>query len=123
MNKETIQARRAAGQLARARLRARLAQGPVSPDELPGHLGMLRNDFKRFLRSMAEMGEIERDGDGNWRLVKPGTFAGERMTVAQRRKQYRALQAPPDGGRVVPARQIGMRRDPLVAALFGPSTH
>ena len=84
--------------------------------EIMAEMGLTDSTACRYLNYLAEMGEVcrcEERGPSNrqiWRLGSDG--------------------APPDkkergnafsGAKVVPARQVGMWRDPLDVALFGPA--
>jgi hypothetical protein len=95
---------------------ALLAKKPMTVAELMVETGLQDSTACRYMNYLAEMGEAcrcEERGPSNrqiWRLGSDG--------------------APPDkkergnafsGAKVVPARQVGMWRDPLDVAFFGPA--
>ena len=97
------------------RIRELLGKSRLSVVDLARVLRINSNTVYGYLRYMAEMGEVRRSGEFDtehrekWEL---GAEDPEKLNVTEKR---------PIGAVVVPARQVGMWRDPLDVALFGPA--
>jgi len=91
--------------------------GQMTRGRLAAELGIALNTLDTYLRYMRnELGMIRQigkylDGRPLWEL---GQDTGERRTNAPVKELHKQQQ-------VVPAQQVGMWRDGLVAALFGPA--
>jgi predicted ArsR family transcriptional regulator len=96
------------------RFRELLAVRPMTVNELADVVQLPPNTVYQYLCQMAEDGEAQRQGEGavgrrtRWIL---GAEEGEREDHAPRTQ----------GAVIVPAVQVGMWRDPLDVALFGPA--
>lgn len=93
------------------------AQGPMTTVEMIAALGVNRSTGFAYLRKLRADGKVyltddKRDGLGLYALgTEPSlTCSDEEVDAAMELKQY-----------VARAGQVGMWRDPLVAALFGPA--
>lgn len=107
-------ARRAA---AIEQVRTLLAAQPLSCSDVATQLGMPSNTIYRYLCLMEEVGEVYRleghDGNGRkiWALdSEDHQAATDRAHAEHARRAW-----------IVPARQVGMWRDSLDVALFGPA--
>lgn len=94
-------------------IRELLANGPMTAHDIGAQLGISRTGVRRFLRYMAnDLREVRKTGEQAdrrrdlWEL-------GENPEVVDPQVEQQA--------QTVPARQVGMWRDSLVAALFGPA--
>jgi hypothetical protein len=88
---------------------------PLSAVDLAKVLRINSNTAYGYLRYMAEMGEVRRTGkfDASRReLWELGAEDPARLEVREARS---------NGATIVPACQVGMWRDPLDVALFGPA--
>jgi len=93
-----------------------LAVKPHTVVEIAAALNVKEGMAHRYLAYLAEMGEACRQaerGPNNRQIWQAG-----RDGVAK--DEHRPSTAF-SGAKVVPARQVGMWRDPLVAAMFGPA--
>jgi DNA-binding CsgD family transcriptional regulator len=92
-----------------------LGKANLSVVDLARVLRINSNTVYGYLRYMAEMGEVRRSGEFDadrrekWEL---GAEDPGKLNVTEKR---------PIGAVIVPARQVGMWRDPLDVALFGPA--
>jgi hypothetical protein len=96
------------------RIRELLALKKMAVVHVAGALGIGEGTAYGYLRFMAELGEARRSGkhdEANRQLWELGREAFDGETP-----EHDAQSAW-----VVPARQMGMQRDPLVEALFGPA--
>lgn len=109
--------RRALARERRAVLLKRLAIGPTDLTDLATLLGSItQRELLSLLRTMRQQGLTER-GDGDiWRAT--GRTAPLLRKTGPQGPRRPSLSEP--FIRCVPAEQIGMHRDILVAALFGP---
>lgn len=98
-------------------MRELLGKQPMSCGGLSAALGLPSGTIYGYLRYLESEGEVylthmvDEEGRKTWAIDN------EELRVATDRK-------PVDYGQrawTVPARQMGMQRDPLVAALFGPA--
>lgn len=94
-----------------ARVRAMLAAGPVTAHAVCVELGMARGAGHRLLKHLAVHDE-----------------AHPMRAFDEKRRELWAAGPGEDQGKgeavkitTVPAQQVGVHRDPLVAALFGPA--
>lgn len=97
----------------RDRILALLGPGPQKTDALAHALDVSGETLRGLLRTLRETNQVERVG-GAWALT--GLPAAPKKHVAPR------LEVVDKRVRIVPARQIGVARDALVAALFGNGT-
>jgi hypothetical protein len=104
----------AARDRAMKRIRELLAKGPMSVGPLAADLGLTSPTVYSYLCDMAEDGITRRVGDPFARrpLWELGQEVPERLNSNGMR---------PHGAVIVPARQVGMKRDPWDVALFGPA--
>jgi hypothetical protein len=96
------------------KIRPLLAEKRMCVADIASHLGLAEGTTYGYLRFMAELGEARRSGEideGNRHLWELG------------REEFDGEDPDPQrhGAWIAPARQMGMWRDPLVAALFGPA--
>lgn len=96
------------------RIRELLGKAQLSVVDLARVLGLNSNTVYGYLRYMAEMGEVRRSGEFDVDRREKWKLGAEDPAKLQKQ------EAKPQGAVVVPARQVGMVRDALVAALFGP---
>lgn len=95
---------------------ALLAEKPMTVAEIMAALNLKDGTACRYLNYLAEMGEACRQaerGPNNrqiWQLGRDGA-------PADKKERGNAFS----GATVVPARQVGMWRDPLQVAFFGPA--
>lgn len=107
-------ARRAA---AIERVRALLTEQPRSCFDLAAVTGIPSGTMYRYLCHMKEEGEAYQMDALDDRGRKTWAIDSEALQMAT----DRAAAEHSKRAWIVPARQIGMPRDPLVAALFGPA--
>ena len=107
----------AARTAAMERVRVLLAERPLSNFDISARLGIPSGTVYAYLREMEENGEAykmdghDERGRKRWALdSEDHQAATDRAQAEQARRAWK-----------VPARQVGMQRDPLVAALFGPA--
>lgn len=111
-------ARRALRETSIERIRVLLAQGPLSTTEVQQDLRVSPSSAYAFLQHMArnlrEVRKSGKDAKGRdlWELGEDLTLASSDQILDAKFAQRRIT---------VPARQMGMPRDHLVAALFGPA--
>lgn len=93
-----------------------LAEKPRTVIEMAADLSIPWNTVYGYMRFMQEVGDAHQTGefDGGRREF----WAAGR---ANQGEVLETLDANPRRAWIVPARQMGMPRDPLVAALFGPA--
>jgi hypothetical protein len=85
---------------------------PLTTDELNKELGLERYTLVSYLRYMRKEQRLIRQlADGKWEMGEDPALPSVDADDGEGAKQQH----------VVPARQVGMRRDVLVAALFGPA--
>lgn len=101
------------------RIRVLLADGPLSTTEARQALGLSPSSAYAFLQHMASnLREVRKStmkdvkGRDLWELGEDLTLASSDQVLDAKFAQRRIT---------VPARQMGMPRDHLVAALFGPA--
>lgn len=113
---ETQVARREA---AMKTVRELLAKKPQSAFDLSAHLHAPSSTIYGYLRSMEAFGEVyQMDGvDSRGRK----TWAVELRSIEPSADKAWAEHA--SRARIVKAEQVGIPRDPFVAALFGPAQH
>lgn len=109
--------RTAAREAAMTKAQELLANGPLTAADLIARLGVNRSTGFAYLRKLRAAGKVhatdeKRDGLALYALgAEPGlACSDEEIDAAFELKQY-----------VARAGQVGMWRDPLVAALFGPA--
>lgn len=99
------------------RIRELLTEKPQSRAELAAVLGIPSGTVYGYLCSLQEMDEVyqmdhtDEKGRKVWAADGAAQQAGASRGAAEHTKR----------AWIVPARQMGMPRDPLVAALFGPA--
>jgi predicted ArsR family transcriptional regulator len=98
-----------------ARFRELLAVRPMTVNELAAVVQLPPNTTYQYLCQMAEDGEAQRQGEG----------AVGRQTRwilgADKDAQDESHPSRAHGAVIVPARQVGMKRNPWDVALFGPA--
>lgn len=97
------------------RIRDLLSKAPLSVVDLARVLKINANTVYGYMRFMAEMGDARRSG---------GTDADGREQWELGPEDPARLQSQevrPHGGVVVKEWQLNLKRDPLVAAFFGPA--
>jgi len=94
---------------------ALLARKRATVVEVQAEIGMSEDTTYRYLRIMAEAGQAHRTDE----------MVGKRFLWALGAKPVQADQPKPApafaGARIVPARQVGMKRHPQDVAFFGPA--
>lgn len=95
-----------------------LQEGPKTVGELLAVVGGLRPTFSNYLNHMHKTLRVIRM-TGQYRNRGEIWMLGADPALPNPDDELDDLIAPKRG--IHPARQIGMRRDPLVAALFGPA--
>lgn len=95
-----------------------LRERPMTAGELLAVVGGLRPTFSNYLNHMHKTLRLIRM-TGEYRNRGEIWALGADPTLPDLDDELDTLIAPKRG--VHPARQLGMRRDPLVAALFGPA--
>jgi AraC-like DNA-binding protein len=100
------------------RIRALLAERQMAVADIAGQLGLKRPTVYRYMCYLDEMGEAHRTVMQGGR--QPEMWAAGRAPL-QEATAEELEEVEPSRAWIVPARQIGMQRDPLVAALFGPA--
>lgn len=99
------------------RIRKMLADQSMSCFDLSAELGIPSGTVYGYLRNLEEQGEVyqlehlDDRGRKAWALDSEAQQAATDRVAAEHAKR----------AWIVPARQIGMHRDELVAALFGPA--
>lgn len=99
------------------RIRELLGKAKLSVVDLARVLRINSNTVYGYLRYMAEMGEVRRSGEFDAERREKWELGAEDPVKLQKQ------EVKPQGAVIVPARQVGMSRDGLVAALFGPAKH
>lgn len=97
------------------RIRELLTEKRMSAYDLAAVLGLSSGLVYDFLRSMAEIGVARRSGSydaGRRELWELGAEEPSKLEVHAMR---------PHGAVIVPAVQLGVKRDPLDVAFFGPA--
>lgn len=107
-------ARRAA---AIEQVRALLAEQAMSCFDLSARLGIPARTVYGYLTHLQDMGEVYQMDSLDDRGRKTWALDDEEQQVATDRAQAEHAKR----AWIAPARQIGIPRDPLVAALFGPA--
>lgn len=99
-------------------IRALLAVKQITAPDLIQELGLTRNTAHAHLAYLDELGEAHKTGkrDAQHRYL----WAAGRAPLEQD-EELEPEEVEPVRVTTVQACQIGMRRDPLVAALFGPA--
>lgn len=98
------------------RVRELLADKPMSSVELAVCVGVPTTTMNGYLYHLADLGEVRRVSGGERRTK---SWAADEQSIeesAEKAKSEHALRA-----RIVRASQVGMQRDSLVQALFGPA--
>ena len=96
------------------RIRALLAEQPMSVGAIASDLGLNTGTVYGYLCFLAELGEARRAG-------VPGARRPLWELGVEDAAKLEAHAMRPQGVVVVPAVQMGMWRDPLDVALFGPA--
>jgi hypothetical protein len=96
------------------RIRVLLAKQPMSVGAIAADLGLNTGTVYGYLCFMAELGEVRRAG-------VPGARRPLWELGVEHPAKLEANAVRPQGAVIVPAVQVGMHRDGLVAALFGPA--
>lgn len=105
-------------EVAMERILALLAEKKLSVTDVAKDLGIHQTTAYGYLRYMADLGEAHRteeaeeNGRALWALGRDESNLPET-----------GKQSGFKGTVIVPARQVGIPRDPLVAALFGPANN
>jgi hypothetical protein len=97
------------------RIRELLGRARLSVVDLARVLRINSNTMYGYLRYMAEIGEVRRSGEFDAERREKWELGTEDPAKLQKH------EAKPHGAVIVPARQVGMWRDPLDVALFGPA--
>lgn len=98
------------------RISEMLAVAPRTVISMAAELAIPWNTVYGYMRFMQEVGDAHQTGRFD--------VSRRELWAAGRAKPGEEVEVPDDNPRcawTVPARQIGMIRDPLVAALFGPA--
>jgi hypothetical protein len=103
-------------EIAIERIAELLAEKPRTVIDLAAELSIPWNTVYGYMRFMAEVGDAHQTGE--FATNRREFWAAGRAKPGQ---VLESLDANPRRTVVVPARQVGMLRDPLVAALFGPA--
>lgn len=111
-------AQQAARAVAVAKVIELLQEGPKTASELLEAVGCLRPTLANYMRYMHKTLRVIRM-TGEYRNRSELWTLGEDKTLPTSDEQLDSLFAVKRG--CAPARQMGMWRDPLVAALFGPA--
>lgn len=103
-------------EVAMERILVLLAEKPLSVTDIAQDLKISQNTAYGYLRYMVELGDVHRTDE---------TEENGRALWALGRDEGNLAEVPKHPGFKgvvnVPARQVGIPRDPLVAALFGPA--
>lgn len=98
-------------------VRALLKDKPQSCFDLSAALGIPSSTIYSYLATLQDMGEVYQMEALDDRGRKTWALDDDAKQVATGRAQAEHSRR----AWIVPARQVGMQRDPLVAALFGPA--
>jgi hypothetical protein len=98
------------------RIRALLAERAMTVTDLAVELRQSQGTTYAYLRYLAEMDEVHRTDAVDVHQRKMWALGPDESNVAEVETKEKF-----QGAVIVPARQLGIPRDPLVAALFGPA--
>lgn len=100
-------------------IREMLAKGRVTAIGIAEQLGLSKISAYRYLAILGELGEAHR----HWEHDSKGReqWASGRAPLQQEVAKEEIVEVQQPRAMIVPARQIGMWRDPLDTAFFGPA--